>query len=161
MQVGWFPIECVSRVGGVTCVPLFSWMYAMPYKDKDKQREYQRKWMKSRRRAFFDGKSCLICGSFDELELHHRDPSQKIHHAIWSWSQTRRDVELAKCDVLCRTCHDTTTAAHLIETRTHCPQGHPYSGDNLRVREKPDGWNRECRECDKLAHRLRREKVLR
>lgn len=28
--------------------------------------------------------------------------------------------------------------------KTHCPQGHPYSGDNLYV--KPNGW-RECRIC--------------
>lgn len=28
--------------------------------------------------------------------------------------------------------------------KTHCPQGHPYSGDNLYV--KPNG-RRECRQC--------------
>jgi len=36
-------------------------------------------------------------------------------------------------------------------TKTHCPQGHPYSGENLYV--KPSG-KRECRIC-------RREQVLR
>jgi hypothetical protein len=28
--------------------------------------------------------------------------------------------------------------------KTHCPQGHPYSGDNLRI--GPHGW-RYCRTC--------------
>lgn len=31
--------------------------------------------------------------------------------------------------------------------RSHCPQGHPYSGDNLRL--KPNG-DRYCRECNRL-----------
>lgn len=29
--------------------------------------------------------------------------------------------------------------------KTHCPSGHPYSGDNLYV--SVDGKNRKCREC--------------
>lgn len=33
---------------------------------------------------------------------------------------------------------------------THCPQGHPYDGDNLYVR--PDG-RRRCRECSRQATR--------
>lgn len=34
------------------------------------------------------------------------------------------------------------------KAKTHCPKGHPYSGDNLIV--SPKGW-RYCRECQ-LAH---------
>ena len=36
---------------------------------------------------------------------------------------------------------------------THCPQGHPYSGDNLHVR--PDG-SRHCRACHRERERARR-----
>lgn len=36
--------------------------------------------------------------------------------------------------------------------RTHCPQGHPYSGDNLHIR--PNG-NRHCRACHRERERRR------
>jgi hypothetical protein len=34
--------------------------------------------------------------------------------------------------------------------RTHCPKGHPYSGDNLQVRA--NGW-RVCRHCNNARQR--------
>lgn len=42
---------------------------------------------------------------------------------------------------------------------THCPKGHPYSGDNLYIR--PNG-KRECREClrDQQRRRTRRRNGL-
>ena len=43
--------------------------------------------------------------------------------------------------------------AALHARKTHCPQGHPYSGDNLYI--APGGRKRECREC-KRYHRLER-----
>lgn len=36
-------------------------------------------------------------------------------------------------------------------TKTHCPQGHPYSGDNLY--EPPGRPNRMCRTCRRNAKR--------
>lgn len=43
--------------------------------------------------------------------------------------------------------------------KTHCPQGHPYSGDNLILRiRKPQGWKvRICRTCEsaRLHRRVR------
>lgn len=77
----------------------------MPYKDKVKQREYQRKWKAKRRAEFFEGKCCEECGGAENLELHHEDRSKKESHKIWSWSKERREAELAKCVVLCRDCH--------------------------------------------------------
>lgn len=38
-------------------------------------------------------------------------------------------------------------------TTTHCPQGHPYSGTNLRIR--PSG-RRSCRECERIRVRAQR-----
>jgi hypothetical protein len=35
---------------------------------------------------------------------------------------------------------------------THCPKGHPYSGDNL-ILEKKHGW-RKCRECHRERRRV-------
>jgi len=34
--------------------------------------------------------------------------------------------------------------------KTHCPQGHPYSGDNLYVGPK---GNRKCRQCSRASNR--------
>lgn len=42
--------------------------------------------------------------------------------------------------------------------KTHCPQGHPYSGDNLILHKKPPGRSpgRECRACCQARDRDRR-----
>lgn len=73
----------------------------MAYKDKEAQREYQRQWVAKRRAEFFADKSCVLCGSTDRLELDHIDPSAKVSHRIWSWSEARRSAEIEKCQVLC------------------------------------------------------------
>lgn len=36
--------------------------------------------------------------------------------------------------------------------KTHCPKGHPYSGDNLSIR----GGRRHCRTCGRLRQRVYR-----
>ena len=77
----------------------------MPYKDPEKQREYQRLYVKRVRRAFFKAKICERCGAVKNLQIHHRDPAKKISHHIWSWSEKRRNAELQKCVVWCKPCH--------------------------------------------------------
>ena len=77
----------------------------MPYKDKEKQKEYQRNWVANRRLQFFQDKQCT-CGSTEKLELHHKDPLQKVSHRIWSWSESKRLKEIVKCEVLCENCHN-------------------------------------------------------
>jgi hypothetical protein len=77
----------------------------MPMVTKELQREYCREWTAKRRADFFKNKKCAHCQSTEKLELHHVDPSQKISHAIWSWSEVRRKQEIEKCIVLCRKCH--------------------------------------------------------
>jgi hypothetical protein len=79
----------------------------VPYADPDAQREYQRVWLARRRDEWFSANGpCSECGSWENLELHHLDPTQKVSHRVWSWSLARRTAELAKCTSLCRTCHD-------------------------------------------------------
>lgn len=46
---------------------------------------------------------------------------------------------------------------HAGARKTHCPQGHPYSGDNLRV-GGPNGNTRSCRTCARLKMRESRSK---
>lgn len=52
---------------------------------------------------------CVKCGSDENLEVDHIDPSEKTSHRIWSWSDERREAELKKCQVLCRECHEKKT----------------------------------------------------
>lgn len=77
----------------------------MPYLDLEKKRQYQRDWWNRRRSEWFNGQRCAQCDSTSRLELHHINPDEKVSHKIWSWSQDRRDEELAKCIVLCFDCH--------------------------------------------------------
>jgi len=78
----------------------------VPYSDPDQQRAYQREWYARRRAEWFTANGpCVDCGSQEELQLDHVDPSQKISHCVWSWSLARREVELAKCLVRCTPCH--------------------------------------------------------
>jgi 5-methylcytosine-specific restriction endonuclease McrA len=85
----------------------------VPYKDPERQREYVRQWVAKRRRLYLADKACVQCGSTDRLEVDHRDPEQKVSHRIWSWSEKRREAELAKCQILCYDCHLKKT----VETR--------------------------------------------
>lgn len=81
----------------------------MPYKDPEKQREFQQRWYAARRAEFFAGKSCKKCGSTEQLRLDHIEPKSKTNHRVWSWSQIRRNIELAKCQILCEPCHKEKT----------------------------------------------------
>jgi len=91
----------------------------MPIKDPIKRREYARVWMAKRRAAHFHGKACAICGSTNRLELDHIDPAQKTHHCIWSWSDVRRNAELAKCQILCHACHRAKTFVQSAPPAVH------------------------------------------
>lgn len=81
----------------------------VPYKDPEQRRKYAREWIARRRAEWFADKVCARCGVTEDLRLDHIDPRLKVDHRIWSWSQVRRDVELAKCQVLCYECHTAKT----------------------------------------------------
>lgn len=81
----------------------------MPYKDRERQRAFQRDHCREKRAQALVGRHCERCESTDELEFHHRDPSEKISHRIWSWSWERIAKELEKCQVLCSPCHKAET----------------------------------------------------
>ena len=79
----------------------------MPYKDPKKRYERTSQAAKERRSIWFkEHGPCAKCGSEKNLDVHHKDPSQKVSHRIWSWSQKRREEELVKCEPLCEPCHE-------------------------------------------------------
>lgn len=78
----------------------------MGYSDPVKKREYQNNWMRARRKKWLEEHGpCKECGSWDNLEVDHVDRSTKVDHKVWSWSLARMQAELAKCQVLCESCH--------------------------------------------------------
>lgn len=116
----------------------------MPYADKEKQREYQARWIKNRHDLWFEENGpCKKCGSWKYLELDHIDPKLKISHNVWSWSKERREKELKKCQPLCYDCHKKKTILSLHKPITH--------GNS--------GYDRFCR-CNicKKSHSIRMEK---
>ncbi|AVI04753.1 HNH endonuclease [Mycobacterium phage LifeSavor] len=117
----------------------------MPMATKEARREYQRQWIAKRRADFFADKRCVKCGSTEELNLDHIDPTKKVSHNIWSWSQVRRDAEIAKCQVLCLPCHKDKTAADRKYKRLH---GHVGTYDR---------WGCRCGLC-KAAKRVKNAK---
>jgi len=74
-------------------------------------REYKRNWVAARRAEWMAGKSCVVCGTTQSLEVDHIDPEQKVSHRIWTWAIPRRDAELAKCQILCTEHHKEKTKA--------------------------------------------------
>lgn len=68
----------------------------------DKMKRLRDKWL-------HDNGPCQHCGSWVDLEMHHREPKDKISNSVWSWEEIRRNAELAKCEVLCKTCHRSVT----------------------------------------------------
>lgn len=117
-------------------------------RDKDKQREYQKNWIAKRRADYLVGKNCVICGSNQSLHIDHINRATKISHNIWSWSEARRLEELAKCQVLCRICHEKKTAQEF--------RG-PEHGISQRYR---DGCRCDlCKESQKLRARVYRAKL--
>lgn len=120
----------------------------MPYKDLERQRAFQREAAAKRRAAWLAKNGpCRECGSWNDLEVDHIDPSQKTNHRIWSWSEERRATELAKCQVLCGPCHKAKTVAAL--EKTHCPAGHEYTPENTYI---PPKGRKECRACRARHH---------
>lgn len=74
------------------------------------------------------GGSCVNCGSEEDLEFDHVDPSTKefdIARGItWAWH--RVEAELDKCQLLCKTCH--VAKGHENADQRQVPHGGGVSG---------------------------------
>ena len=76
---------------------------------RQKNREFYhalRKWVNEMKTS----KGCKICGTKEKLQYHHRDPKTKIMAVsnMVSKQMSRAEIliEIEKCDVLCKPCHD-------------------------------------------------------
>lgn len=92
-------------------------------RDRDKDRERNRqKWHSRRLQWLRENGPCRCCGSTENLELDHIDRASKARRgdsSLWTWSESRRAEELAKCQVLCRRCHLKKTGAENLRPLVH------------------------------------------
>lgn len=102
----------------------------MPYKSAEAQREYQRRWLAARRAEWIaEHGPCMECGTDENLDVDHIDPATKLFEisTLWSLSKNnpKRVAELAKCQVLCESCHQEKTNKEnsydvLVHGTRHC-----------------------------------------
>jgi 5-methylcytosine-specific restriction endonuclease McrA len=87
--------------------------------NKEERSIYRKNLWHYRRNEWFSSRPCVSCGSIENLNLDHIDPSIKESHNIWLWSDSRRQAELAKCQSLCETCHKKKTKLERSKSFTH------------------------------------------
>jgi 5-methylcytosine-specific restriction endonuclease McrA len=89
----------------------------MPLQNKEAYKSYMNTYMKQRyekrrHKAIENlGGECSRCGSTNELEFDHKDPSTKTMSVARasSLSNQRWNEEIAKCQLLCNSCHKAKT----------------------------------------------------
>jgi len=94
------------------------------------------------------GGKCVTCQSSTDLQIDHIDPKQKtrpLAHA-WSMSEDKWLAELAKCQLLCHSCHIAKTRTEQQKPITHGT----YAGYRKGCR---------CEPC-KVIERHRRKKWI-
>lgn len=107
----------------------------MPYKDKEKQREAQRKWANDNRssitsyqkshsrknvetiRKLKESKPCMDCGNhypYPAMQFDHLPGTEKLGNVSTmvskNYSMVKVMEEISKCDLVCANCHAIRTA---------------------------------------------------
>ena len=89
----------------------------MPYRNPNDKADRKRRVVSGRKAVYM--KECAWCKSTEMLELHHVDPNTKVTHRVWDLSEDRIKDELAKCIVLCSSCHKAETARQRRSAMDH------------------------------------------
>ena len=100
-------------------------------------RAYFRDTHHKRRQLILDylGGDCAQCGSTEDLETDHIDPSTKCFSINKRMSLKNNKDEIDKCQLLCNTCHTAKTSAE----RTGFTHGSAYGWQKARC---------ACIECE-------------
>jgi len=76
----------------------------VPFSDKNKQLQYQVRWVQSRRTRFIeDNGPCELCLSAENLKVIRRD-GKKLHTNVWGLAEPKRNEALKECRILCAAC---------------------------------------------------------
>lgn len=89
---------------------------------KTYMRNYQRAWIAERRNSWIkENGPCRGCGSDENPEVDHINPQTKEIpiRSVWSRRKEIRDKELAKCQVLCKPCHNAKTILQFTRPISH------------------------------------------
>lgn len=122
-------------------------------------REYHTNYTNERRRKRRKdaiqqlGGRCALCGSLDNLNFDHIVPATKIK-AIGSMLNTPQDIfdaELAKCQLLCESCHKNKTKTNKEHGIPACLRGEDCGKSKLTEKEALEILNDELLSQYKLA----------
>jgi len=80
------------------------------------------------------GGVCVVCGSTEDLQFDHLNPSTKKFSLgkLWSSSQEVFLEELSKCQLLCFTCHQIKTIVYDKKQQVHMGKEPPRRKPRLR-----------------------------
>lgn len=80
--------------------------------DRKNRLAYLKQYYRKRRDALIEqmGGKCVVCGAAEGLELDHIDPSSKSFGVSEAWGARKQSEEAAKCQLLCKPCHQVKTA---------------------------------------------------
>lgn len=95
----------------------------------DRKRQYDVEYRSQRREAWIDsqGRKCALCDNEDgPWEIDHIDPSTKLYRisTVWTRVESVRLAELAKCQLLCESCHHVKSAQENERPVTHGMSGY-------------------------------------
>lgn len=89
----------------------------MPYADSEKNTDSRRTPIQRRKDEWFgEHGPCALCGSAENLEVDHIDPSQKSFSIHWAIRWDILKIELAKCRALCEPCHTKLSAEQKLRS---------------------------------------------
>lgn len=127
----------------------------MKGRTKEEYNEYMKEYMLKRyhqRRAEIIsllGGVCTSCGSTDELEIDHKDPTEKefnLSRKLHTLSKEKLDEEVAKCQLLCDKCHNEKSVGEKGQTIARGTHGTISSFRYCKCdlcREANNKWMRE------------------
>ncbi len=123
----------------------------MPDKNPQTKRDRDRLRVARRRAEWVASNGpCKFCSSNEDLEVDHIDPELKLTHRLWSLCEEKRNLELAKCQVLCKACHLEKTKAFLTKEFFH---GTVQMYNNRDCRCQP------CKDANAEKSRIRRARL--
>ena len=120
----------------------------MNWQDPEARKAYFRSYYRKRRKQQLALVSpviaCVICNATDNLHIDHIDPSKKCFHVN---KRMLNRQELAKCQILCESCHNKKTSKEMTKPITH---GTSYAIYRLRCK---------CTVCHVMRNFYRRQRA--